>query len=348
MRVDPPVAEILEIATSTGSLPRRAHLLLHSLQGWIPFDAGWLAVCDPRASVYTTVGSTGLSRAALDRLDHLGRAEAEPPNAPNSNAPNGNAPTSPEPFEDTPELEPLGRRLSPWTECLSPGQRGGRAIAIGLFEPDGLHVGLLGLRFPNREAPPTPLSQGLAEVTPLIARALSPMRSLLGTTRLVQGATAGAALFRDGDTQPLPGLHDDPLLVAGSPVIEIARATLLAGVVFRSFVWPVGEGVEAQHVRVTVLAATGLPSFVLGTVTVTPDADLQGLTPRELEVLGLLVDGRSNQQIARTLAVTPRTVAAHVEHLLGKLDVPTRTLAAVHAEREGCYVPRRDPQHPRR
>nr|WP_281373230.1 LuxR C-terminal-related transcriptional regulator [Kineococcus aurantiacus] len=63
------------------------------------------------------------------------------------------------------------------------------------------------------------------------------------------------------------------------------------------------------------------------------------MTPRELEVLGLVVDGCSNPEIARTLTVTPRTVAAHVEHVLVKLGAPTRTLAAVRAEREGLYVP---------
>jgi DNA-binding NarL/FixJ family response regulator len=67
--------------------------------------------------------------------------------------------------------------------------------------------------------------------------------------------------------------------------------------------------------------------------------DLRGLTPRELEVLGLLIDGCSNQQIARALVVAPRTVAAHLEHILVKLGAPTRTLAAVRAEREGLYVP---------
>jgi DNA-binding NarL/FixJ family response regulator len=78
---------------------------------------------------------------------------------------------------------------------------------------------------------------------------------------------------------------------------------------------------------------------VLGTLLVRPHVDCRGLTPRELQVLGLLIEGRSNQQIATGLAVTPRTVAAHVEHLLDKLDAPTRTSAAVQAEREGCYVP---------
>ena len=89
----------------------------------------------------------------------------------------------------------------------------------------------------------------------------------------------------------------------------------------------------------TVLAAPDVPPFVLGALLVTPDAECRGLTPRELEVLGLLVAGRSNQQIAGRLAITPRTVAAHVEHILHKLNVPTRTEAAVRAERDGCYIP---------
>ena len=79
-----------------------------------------------------------------------------------------------------------------------------------------------------------------------------------------------------------------------------------------------------------------------------PVPDLHGLTPRELEVLGFVVDGCSNQEIARTLVVAPRTVAAHVEHILLKLQAPSRTLAAVRAEREGLYVPSvRPPAGPR-
>ena len=78
---------------------------------------------------------------------------------------------------------------------------------------------------------------------------------------------------------------------------------------------------------------------MLGAVVLSPATGLRGLTPRELEVLGLVVDGCSNQQIARALVVAPRTVAAHLEHILVKLGAPTRTLAAVRAEREGLYVP---------
>jgi DNA-binding NarL/FixJ family response regulator len=74
-------------------------------------------------------------------------------------------------------------------------------------------------------------------------------------------------------------------------------------------------------------------------VLVSPPGDLRRLTPRELEVLGLVIDGYSNGQIARTLVVTPGTVAAHIEHILAKLAAPSRTLAAVRAERAGLYVP---------
>jgi DNA-binding NarL/FixJ family response regulator len=70
-----------------------------------------------------------------------------------------------------------------------------------------------------------------------------------------------------------------------------------------------------------------------------PATDLRGLTPRELEVLGLLIDGCSNQQIAHALVVAPRTVATHLEHILAKLGAPARTLAAVRAKRDGLYVP---------
>jgi DNA-binding NarL/FixJ family response regulator len=93
-------------------------------------------------------------------------------------------------------------------------------------------------------------------------------------------------------------------------------------------------------VRITALdtggADGGPPTTVL---LISPAGDLDGLTPRELEVLGYLVDGAGNAEIAEALVVAQRTVATHVEHILLKLGTPTRTLAAVRAERYGQYVP---------
>jgi DNA-binding CsgD family transcriptional regulator len=51
------------------------------------------------------------------------------------------------------------------------------------------------------------------------------------------------------------------------------------------------------------------------------------LTKRETEILGWIADGRTTRQIASILFVSPHTVRKHVEHILEKLDVRTRSAA---------------------
>jgi DNA-binding NarL/FixJ family response regulator len=65
-----------------------------------------------------------------------------------------------------------------------------------------------------------------------------------------------------------------------------------------------------------------------------PDVMRAGLTLREQEVLGLLADGLQQSEIATRLVITPRTVAKHVEHVLRKLGVHTRTQAVALALRD--------------
>ena len=55
------------------------------------------------------------------------------------------------------------------------------------------------------------------------------------------------------------------------------------------------------------------------------------LTPREHDVLRLIVLGQTNREIADTLNLTVSTVKTHVEHVIGKLEVSDRTQAAVRA-----------------
>lgn len=323
------VAELVEIAASTAPLPERARHLLERLDRWVPSDGAWLALSDPGSNVFATAASAGLDASVVDYLDRPSVAQDIQAAAVNRNR-------SPVSVRDLPvDVD----ELPTWAECLAPaGFR--ESLGVPLFEPDGPYIGILSLLFSSDARPSDAMRARLTQLSPLVARALSPMRSLLATARLVQGATAGAVLLRDGTSYSLAGLEDHAVLARDSPVVGIARATLLAGQIYRSFMWPAKDGAEgASHVRMTVLAGTEGPAFVLGILLVTPDVDCRGLTARELEVLGLIVEGRSNQQIARRLAVAPRTVAAHVEHLLHKLEAPTRTLAAVLAEREGCYVP---------
>lgn len=58
---------------------------------------------------------------------------------------------------------------------------------------------------------------------------------------------------------------------------------------------------------------------------------LVGLSPREREVLQLLVQGQTNREIAQNLMVSVSTIKIHVEHILAKLGVSDRTQAAVRA-----------------
>ena len=60
-----------------------------------------------------------------------------------------------------------------------------------------------------------------------------------------------------------------------------------------------------------------------------------GLTPRELEVLGLVARGMSNQQIAESLVLSRHTVHRHVTNALGKLGVSSRAAAVAQAARLG-------------
>jgi DNA-binding CsgD family transcriptional regulator len=53
-----------------------------------------------------------------------------------------------------------------------------------------------------------------------------------------------------------------------------------------------------------------------------------GLTPRELEVMSLVDAGKTNEEIARILWLSPRTVSKHLENVFEKLGVTNRTAAA--------------------
>ena len=60
-------------------------------------------------------------------------------------------------------------------------------------------------------------------------------------------------------------------------------------------------------------------------------APVDPLTERELEVLSLVGHGRSNKEIATDLGITERTARTHVSNILGKLDLQSRTQAALYA-----------------
>jgi DNA-binding CsgD family transcriptional regulator len=236
--------------------------------------------------------------------------------------------------------------LQTWAEYLLPSgfQEG---LGVALFGPGGRHVGFMAVLFGRAEPPPPAVRRRLARLLPILSQGVDPARSMATAVRLLHGANAGVVLLPTRGIAPLPGLPDDKLLGWGSGLLAAARAAIAAGQLYARFLWPQEDpGSPNGHVRVTVISSgDDIRTVLTGFVVLSPADDVRGLTPRELEVLGLVIDGCSNREIARRLVVAPRTVAAHLEHILVKLDAGSRTLAAVRAERAGLYVPA---QHTRR
>jgi Bacterial regulatory proteins, luxR family len=292
---------LAETAASAGTTSERAQALLEVLRRIVPFDGAWLALADPLNHGYHSLASVDLDGATVDFLsgprnardiEVTGTDRERPPLGPSD---------LPYPAEELPT----------WAQCLIPsGIHEG--LGVALFARGGRHVGHLAVLSGSRQPPSPATRRRLGRLAPVLAHGIDPMRSLVTAARLVRGATAGVVLRADGGCQALPGLPGDALLVPCSPVLAAARERIGDGHVCSSFLWPVGGSHAPDgHVRVTVLAAPeDVPPGLTAVALLSPATDLHGLTPRELEVLGLLVEGCSNQEIARTLVVAPRTVAA--------------------------------------
>ena len=96
-------------------------------------------------------------------------------------------------------------------------------------------------------------------------------------------------------------------------------------------VWAAGLRLDPNDAVAEALEVSLAPAPPPAAVPGTPEF----LTPREVEVLRLLVAGKTDREIADTLSISRRTAATHVARVYGKLGLGSRAAAAAWAVRHG-------------
>lgn len=185
------------------------------------------------------------------------------------------------------------------------------ALAGQIRRARGLQVALTAERL--RDRPPRPIELALFRLAQdAIERAAGPARATQVAIRLARhGERLALTLADDGAAD----LGRD--LLAGA----VRRLVQLGG-----------------QVALEISPHGGL--LVAASVAIAPPPEL---TPRELEVLRGLAEGRSNKAIAAALGVSPRTVNFHLDNLYAKLGVSSRTEALLVALRQGWVRAPGDP-----
>jgi DNA-binding CsgD family transcriptional regulator len=325
--------EATSIAAGTGTLAERAERLLGLMQRVTPFEAGFIALLPPEGRAHVPLSRHGYDDRTNGYLDSPGFLH---------DLELGGQRRTRRPVQHVDSRVPLAE-IPVWEDYLLPaGFRG--ALGVALSTSDGRYLGLLGVTT-ERAVPTEPDACNLAQLlAEQVAVAVDPWRSLGTIAGMVHAASAGIMLAPSEIVLPLPGLPDHRLLAPGSGVLAAATVQLAEGSPYASFLAPLpdeedGDGV-GTHVRITVLAVPpDLQLFAAAVVLVSPAGDLHGLSRRELEVLGLLVTGASNERIAEGLGIAARTVEVHLDHVRAKLRAPSRTTAAAKALRRGLFVP---------
>ena len=104
----------------------------------------------------------------------------------------------------------------------------------------------------------------------------------------------------------------------------------------------IAAAIEAVAAGLVVLHPSVAPGAAVKSRSARPRAEGAGgndpLTPRELEILGMMAEGMGNRIIGRRLGISTHTVKFHVAAILGKLDARSRTQAVTTGLRQGLLM----------
>ncbi|MFC5675907.1 helix-turn-helix transcriptional regulator [Aeromicrobium endophyticum] len=202
-------------------------------------------------------------------------------------------------------------------------------LSACLWLPDGTHVGAIHMNWENARSATDERRQITERFLPLVAEVSNVLQSHRVVADEVHGDAHVALLVASGLDHHVPGRDVGPVLRADGtlwPRLVASRGDLRG-----RYLW-MEPGGTCHSIELTGCA---------GGVVLVAEREVPppyGLSARELEVVTLLATGASNPEIAHTLVVSRRTVSTHVEHVLGKLGVPSRAGVAARAIREGLLL----------
>jgi DNA-binding NarL/FixJ family response regulator len=93
-----------------------------------------------------------------------------------------------------------------------------------------------------------------------------------------------------------------------------------------------------RAVETVAAGGTYVDPVLAGVLASTSAAEIPSLTQRERDVLRLLADGLSNEEIGKRLYISPETVRTHIRKAMDKLDADTRTQAVAKALRQSLIA----------
>lgn len=314
------VTRISAISADSESVAARAEAIVEELRTLIPMDAAEIVMLNPITGNSDVVTSFGYNDRVLDDLHSEDFHELMRL----LDLPDTGRPTR---MRDLP-----GDPLDNWavSDVLLPaGYREG--LTMCLRTSDGRFTGVINLSTTDPAHPSDLARDVIAHLCKTLGNLVDPLSEGRWVSMLLGAQSMAVGLDAHGTPVSIPGVPSHQLLQQGTELLDVAHQSAhLAS--WSSFVWPD----EASYYRVRVVPCR--EQQPLSAVVSLDAMDLGLLSLRELEVLTLAADGMSNAEIAQALVISPRTVATHVEHILGKVNAPNRAAAVAHALRQGLIL----------
>lgn len=201
-------------------------------------------------------------------------------------------------------------------------------ISAFLCLPDHRQVGAIHMSWTKPSLATDERREIVDRFHPVLARAAN----LLHSYEIIAAQMSpeeNVVVLTAGEPQRIPGREVGPVL--GRPGV-LQGIDLVAGRVGLKRYLFVGDDGQTHRLQLISCADDRI------LVTERPIASPFRLTPRELEVVSLLVEGASNVSIAEALYLSPRTVGTHIENILAKMGCSSRTQAAAAAIEDGVRL----------